>query len=85
MRFAIQGEKPYLISGGKAYPVEFTENNGVKIFEDEGQETSLTGSLTIAELKAKLPKQKPGEQGEPLTEEEPKRKRTKKAQPLTED
>lgn len=88
MRFAIQGGKPYLISGGKAYPVELTEK-GVKISTEEGTLTNSKGYLTEAELRAKFPvkhsdKAEPLSE-QPLTEEEPKRKRTRKAQPLTED
>lgn len=56
MRFAVQEKKPYLISGGKAYPVELTENHGVKISIEEGRKTELTGYLTYEEVAAKFGK-----------------------------
>lgn len=56
MRFAIQENKPYLISGGKAYPVELTEHHGVNISIEDGQDTELTGHLTYWEIAAKFGK-----------------------------
>lgn len=53
MRFAIEQDKPYLISGGKAYPVELTENHGVKISISGGDTTDLVGTLTLEEMYAK--------------------------------
>lgn len=88
MLFAVQDKKPYLISGGRAFPAELTEK-GVKISTEEGTLTNLKGYLTESELRAKFPvkhsdKAEPLSE-QPLTEEEPKRKRTRKPQPLTED
>lgn len=56
MRFAVKDEKPFLISGGKAYPVELTENHGVKISVNHGEATDLVGYLSLEEVIAKYKK-----------------------------
>ena len=98
MRFAIQDGKPYLISGGKAYPVELTEKHGIKFSKSKGRNTDVTGYLSLEEVYAKFGKTKSDHLHDaPLSEataaeemslsaEPVKVKRTRKTvKPLTED
>lgn len=54
MRFAIQDGMPYLISGGRAFPVEITEKKEVIIDNDNSSMTDETGYLTLDEVIAKI-------------------------------
>lgn len=54
MRFMIQDNAPYLISGGRAYPVELTEDKAVKIDKENAFETDKIGHLSINEVVAKI-------------------------------
>lgn len=54
MRFAIQDGAPYLISGGRAFPVEITEKKEVIIDNDNASMTDETGYLTLDEVIAKI-------------------------------
>lgn len=54
MRFMIQGGTPYLISGGKAYPVEITEERAVKVDYENGSIANEEGHLTLDEVIAKV-------------------------------
>lgn len=53
MRFAIENGLPYLISDGRAYPVEITGNT-VRYEENQGTMTELHGRYTLTEIQAKL-------------------------------
>lgn len=76
MRFILQDNAPYLISGGRAYPVKITEDNTVHIDRDHGFETEKQGYMTLREVVAKVGYSKEEQHDEIL---EPKRGR-KKAQ-----
>lgn len=54
MRFVIQDGAPYLISGGRAFPVEITEKKDVIIDNDNASMTDETGHLTLDEVIAKI-------------------------------
>lgn len=54
MRFAIQDGAPYLISGGRAFSVEITEDKAVKIDKDNGFISDKAGYLTLDEVIAKI-------------------------------
>lgn len=54
MWFSIQDGAPYLISGGRAFPVEITEKREVIIDNDNSSETRETGYLTLDEVIAKI-------------------------------
>lgn len=54
MRFLIQDGAPYLISGGRAFPVEITENKEVKIDKENGFMSDKNGYLTLDEVIAKI-------------------------------
>lgn len=54
MRFIIQDGAPYLISGGRAFPVEITDKREVVIDNDNSYETRETGYLTLDEVIAKI-------------------------------
>ena len=54
MRFILQENAPYLISGGRAYPVKITEDNTVHIDRDHGFETEKQGYMTLREVVAKV-------------------------------
>lgn len=54
MRFSIQGDTPYLVSGGKAYPVEITEERAVKVDYENGSIANEEGYLTLDEVIAKV-------------------------------
>lgn len=53
MRFIIQDGMPYLISGGRAFPVEITEKKEVIIDRESGVMSDETGHLTLDEVIAK--------------------------------
>lgn len=54
MRFIIQDGAPYLISGGRAFPVEITEKKEVIIDKESGVMSDETGYLTLDEVIAKI-------------------------------
>lgn len=54
MWFSIQDGAPYLISGGRAFPVEITDKREVVIDNDNSSETRETGYLTLDEVIAKI-------------------------------
>lgn len=54
MRFIIQDSAPYLISGGRAFPVEITEKKEVVIDKESGSMSDETGYLTLDEVIAKI-------------------------------
>lgn len=54
MRFIIQDGAPYLISGGRALPVEITEKKDVIIDKESGVISDETGYLTLDEVIAKI-------------------------------
>lgn len=54
MRFIIQDGMPYLISGGRAFPVEITEKKEVIIDKENGSMSDETGYLTLDEVIAKI-------------------------------
>lgn len=54
MRFMIQDNAPYLISGGRAYPVEITESKDVIIDHENGFDTDNPGCLMLNEVIAKI-------------------------------
>lgn len=54
MRFIIQDGMPYLISGGRAFPVEITEKKEVKIDKESGVMSDEKGHLTLDEVIAKI-------------------------------
>lgn len=54
MRFIIQDSMPYLISGGRAFPVEITEKKEVVIDKENGSMSDETGYLTLDEVIAKI-------------------------------
>lgn len=53
MRFAIENGLPYLISNGRAYPVEINGNT-VRYDDNLGTMTELQGCYTLTEIQAKL-------------------------------
>lgn len=54
MRFMIQDGMPYLVSGGRAFPVEITEKKDVIIDHENGFETNKTGCLMLNEVIVKI-------------------------------
>ena len=54
MRFIIQDGMPYLISGGRAFPVEITEKKEVIIDKENGAMSDAKGYLTLDEVIAKI-------------------------------
>lgn len=54
MRFILQDGMPYLISGGRAFPVEITEKKEVIIDKENGVMSDEVGYLTIDEVIAKI-------------------------------
>lgn len=54
MRFIIQDGMPYLISGGRAFPVEITDKKEVIIDRENGFETDKIGCLMLDEVIAKI-------------------------------
>ena len=54
MRFIIQDSMPYLISGGRAFPVEITEKKEVIIDKENGSMSDEVGYLTLDEVIAKI-------------------------------
>ena len=54
MRFIIQDCMPYLISGGRAFPVEITEKKEVIIDKENGAMSDEKGYLTLDEVIAKI-------------------------------
>ncbi len=54
MRFIIQDGMPYLISGGRAFPVEITEKKEVIIDKENGSMSDEVGYLTLDEVIAKI-------------------------------
>lgn len=54
MWFSIQDGAPYLISGGRAFPVEITEKREVIIDNDNSSKAIETGYLTLDEVIAKI-------------------------------
>lgn len=54
MRFIIQDGMPYLISGGRAFPVEITEKKEVIIDKENGSISDEVGYLTLDEVIAKI-------------------------------
>lgn len=71
MRFIIQDGAPYLISGGRAFPVEITEKKEVVIDKENGSMSDEVGYLTLDEVIAKIGYTKKREE----TQEEKKRGR----------
>ncbi len=72
MRFILQDGMPYLISGGRAFPVEITEKKEVIIDKENGHMTDETGHLTLDEVVAKIGHTK--KQMEPQEEKKGRRK-----------
>lgn len=72
MWFSIQDGAPYLISGGRAFPVEITDKREVVIDNDNSSETRETGYLTLDEVIAKIGYTK--KQEEPQEEKKGRRK-----------
>lgn len=72
MRFIIQDGMPYLISGGRAFPVEITEKKEVVIDKENGSMSDEVGYLTLDEVIAKIGYTK--RQEEPQEEKKGKRK-----------
>lgn len=72
MRFIIQDGMPYLISGGRAFPVEITEKKEVVIDKENGSISDETGYLTLDEVIAKIGYTK--RQEEPQEEKKGRRK-----------
>lgn len=72
MRFMIQDGMPYLISGGRAFPVEITEKKEVIIDKENGFETDKIGHLMLCEVIAKIGYAK--KQEEPQEEKKGRRK-----------
>jgi hypothetical protein len=72
MRFIIQDGTPYLISGGRAFPVEITEKKEVVIDKENGSMSDETGYLTLDEVIAKIAYTK--KQDEPQEEKKGRRK-----------
>ena len=56
MRFAIENGMPYLISNGRAYPVEI-KNGSVRYDKENATLTSLQGVYTLEEVCAKCGKE----------------------------
>ena len=54
MRFVIQDGMPYLISGGRAFPVEITEKKEVIIDKENGAMSDEKVYLTLDEVIAKI-------------------------------
>lgn len=54
MRFIIQDGMPYLISGGRAFPVEITDKKEVIVDRENGFETDKIGCLMLDEVIAKI-------------------------------
>lgn len=54
MQFIIQDGAPYLISGGRAFPVEITEKKEVIVDRENGFETDAVGYLMLDEVIAKI-------------------------------
>lgn len=75
MWFLIQDGAPYLISGGRAFPVEITEKKEVKIDEKNSFETDKIGCLMLNEVIAKIGYTK--KQEEPQEEKKPRKKADK--------
>lgn len=65
MRFIIQDGMPYLISGGRAFPVEITDKKEVIIDRENGFETDKTGCLMLDEVIAKIGYTKKQEEKKP--------------------
>lgn len=72
MRFIIQDGMPYLISGGRAFPVEITEKKEVIIDKENGSMSDEAGYLTLDEVIAKIGYTK--KQEEPQEEKKGRRK-----------
>mgnify|MGYP001024328572 FL=1 len=72
MRFIIQDGMPYLISGGRAFPVEITEKKEVVIDKENGSMSDEVGYLTLDEVIAKIGYTKKRE--EPQEEKKGRRK-----------
>lgn len=72
MRFIIQDSMPYLISGGRAFPVELTEKKEVIIDKENGSMFDEIGYLTLDEVIAKIGYTK--KQDEPQEEKKGRRK-----------
>ena len=53
MRFLIENNKPYLVSGGRVYPVELADGK-VKIDPDEGVLSDQKGQYCLQEIISKL-------------------------------
>ena len=65
MRFIIQEGAPYLISGGRALPVEITDKKEVIIYRENGFETDKIGYLMLDEVIAKIGYTKKQEEKKP--------------------
>lgn len=65
MRFIIQDGMPYLISGGRAFPVEITDKKEVIIDRENGFETDKIGCLMLDEVIAKIGYTKKQEEKKP--------------------
>lgn len=72
MRFIIQDGMSYLISGGRAFPVEITEKKEVIIDKENGSMSDEVGYLTLDEVIAKIGYTKKHE--EPQEEKKGRRK-----------
>lgn len=75
MRFIIQDGMPYLISGGRAFPVDITDKKEVIIDRENGFETDKIGCLMLDEVIAKIGYTK---KQEPAQEEKKPRKKADK-------
>lgn len=74
MRFILREKTPYLVSGGRAFPVEITEQKEVKIDTENGTISDEVGYLTLEEVIAKVGYyKKPAEESQ---EEKKSRKKT---------
>lgn len=65
MRFIVQDGTPYLISGGRAFPVEITDKKEVIIDQDNGFKTDKIGCLMLDEVVAKIGYSKKQEEKKP--------------------
>lgn len=83
MRFIIQDNAPYLVSGGRAFPVEITEKKDVIIDGENGVETDKIGHLTIDEVIAKIGYTKSREDPQKESEDRPEEKRGRKKSNLS--
>ena len=65
MRFIIQDGAPYLISGGRVFPVEITDKKEIIVDRENGFETDTKGCLMLDEVIAKIGYTKKQEEKKP--------------------